>query len=73
MRNSKIDKYNIIPPYLLEYIANNCDENDKECALRTLEHVNSLMKNSAKEEKISQPENNLSIDKKKITKLDDLQ
>ncbi|MDE9544093.1 hypothetical protein KKJ06_14320 [Xenorhabdus bovienii] len=73
MRNSKIDKYNIIPPYLLEYIANNCDENDRECVLRTLKHVNNTMKDSAKEEEALHPEDNLSTDNKKINKPDKLQ
>ncbi|MDX7988896.1 hypothetical protein FE392_16450 [Xenorhabdus sp. 12] len=49
MKKNKKGKKNIIPPYLLEYIANNCDSSDKKCILNTLEHVNELMKKSAKE------------------------
>ncbi|OTA19349.1 peptidase M4 [Xenorhabdus beddingii] len=46
MSNNKIEKQNIIPPYLLESIAKNCDsDDDKECILKTLNHVNQLMKN----------------------------
>ncbi|MBC8945855.1 MULTISPECIES: protealysin propeptide domain-containing protein [Xenorhabdus] len=37
----------IIPPHLLEHIAKSCDENDKEHVLKTLDHVKSLMKQSA--------------------------
>ncbi|MDC9589763.1 protealysin propeptide domain-containing protein [Xenorhabdus sp. XENO-10] len=49
MSNNKSSKKNIIPPYLLEYIAKNCDANDKKCILNTLEHVNKLMEKSINE------------------------
>ncbi|MDR0218753.1 MAG: hypothetical protein LBI71_07720 [Enterobacteriaceae bacterium] len=39
----------IISPHLLQYIAKNCDEDDKKYILRTLNHVNGLMKESAKQ------------------------
>ncbi|WP_340607867.1 protealysin propeptide domain-containing protein [Xenorhabdus bharatensis] len=50
-----------VPPHLLEYIAKHCDEKDKEYVLKTLDHVNSLMKKSAE---------NSSLQKKDITKID---
>ncbi|BET97382.1 protealysin propeptide domain-containing protein [Xenorhabdus taiwanensis] len=50
MIDNKAKKQNIIPPYLLEYIAKTCDTNDKEYVLKTLDHVNKLMKQSTKEE-----------------------
>ncbi|PHM73585.1 protealysin propeptide domain-containing protein [Xenorhabdus kozodoii] len=49
MSNNKARKQNIIPPYLLEYIAKICDANDQKCVLNTLDHVNKLMKQSTTE------------------------
>ncbi|MDC9597133.1 protealysin propeptide domain-containing protein [Xenorhabdus anantnagensis] len=49
MSKNKSSKQNIIPPYLLEYIAKTCDANDKECILNTLDHINKLMEKSINE------------------------
>ncbi|AOM39321.1 protealysin propeptide domain-containing protein [Xenorhabdus hominickii] len=64
MQDSETRKHNIIPPYLLEHIAKGCDENDKACILRTLEHVNKLMKDSVKEDALN-PKDINSINKNK--------
>ncbi|KLU16029.1 MULTISPECIES: protealysin propeptide domain-containing protein [Xenorhabdus] len=53
MSNNKAIKQNIIPPYLLEYLAKTCNANDKEYVLNTLDHVNKLMKQSTKEEALN--------------------
>ncbi|OTA15260.1 peptidase M4 [Xenorhabdus vietnamensis] len=50
MNNNRTSKQNIIPPYLLEYIAKTCDANDKESVLNTLDHVNKLMEKSISED-----------------------
>ncbi len=56
MSNNNVNRQNIIPPYLLRCIAQDCDVNDKACVLNTLDHVNKLMKKSI-EEKILVAEN----------------
>ncbi|CAM3782491.1 protealysin propeptide domain-containing protein [Xenorhabdus thuongxuanensis] len=53
MIDNKAKKQNIIPPYLLEYIAKTCDTNDKKYVLKTLDHVNKLMKQSTKEDTLN--------------------
>ncbi|PHM63277.1 protealysin propeptide domain-containing protein [Xenorhabdus ishibashii] len=50
MSNNQTRKQNIIPPYLLECIAKSCDDNDKKYILKTLDHVNKLMKQSTKDD-----------------------
>ncbi|CDL81146.1 protealysin propeptide domain-containing protein [Xenorhabdus szentirmaii] len=64
-KDEKIKK-NIIPPSLLEYISNNCDANDRQCILQTLNHVNKLMKKSIKEEVPISKDNVTSNNKEKI-------
>ncbi|PHM46228.1 peptidase M4 [Xenorhabdus mauleonii] len=66
MNNNKKCKKKIIPPYLLEYIANNCDSNDKKCILNTLEHVNELMKKSVKEDPHPPKDNSIIYNKKTL-------
>ncbi|OKP03960.1 protealysin propeptide domain-containing protein [Xenorhabdus eapokensis] len=64
MSNNEARKQNIIPPYLLEYIAKTCDANDKECVLNTLEHVNKLMKNSINKNALNSQDDPLIYKKK---------
>lgn len=59
MIDNRARKQNIIPPYLLEYIAKNCDVNDKKYVLKTLDHVNKLMKKSTKEDTLDSENNPL--------------
>ncbi|MDX7988897.1 peptidase M4 family protein [Xenorhabdus sp. 12] len=46
----KLNKSGIIPPYLLEYVVNICDQDDKSYILKTLHHVYNLMSNYAEME-----------------------
>ncbi|KMJ43248.1 protealysin propeptide domain-containing protein [Xenorhabdus khoisanae] len=66
MNSNQINKKNIIPPYLLECIAKNCDTEDKEFILKTLDHVNQLMKHSPRENKPHANEDNSSLYNDKI-------
>ncbi|MBD2784992.1 MULTISPECIES: protealysin propeptide domain-containing protein [Xenorhabdus] len=67
MCNNKVRKQNIIPPYLLEYIAETCDANDKEYVLKTLDHVNKLMKQSTKEAPLNSEDDPLLYKNKKMS------
>ncbi|MDC9592707.1 protealysin propeptide domain-containing protein [Xenorhabdus sp. IM139775] len=67
MNNHKVRKKNIIPPYLLEYIAETCDEHDKEYVLNTLDHVNKLIKQSIKENSLSSEDDPLLYKNKKLS------
>ncbi|MBD2809964.1 hypothetical protein ID853_03460 [Xenorhabdus sp. Vera] len=69
MCKSKACKKSIIPPNLLEYISQSCDSKDKKCILNTLDHVNSLMKKSAKEDAIQYKDNALIYNKKTISEV----
>lgn len=71
MIDNRARKQNIIPPYLLEYIAKNCDVNDKKYVLKTLEHVNKLMKQSTKEGALDSENNLLSYKNRKNPKSED--
>ncbi|AYA39482.1 hypothetical protein HZS38_02130 [Xenorhabdus nematophila] len=67
MCNNKVSKQSIIPPYLLEYIAKTCDDNDKECVLNTLEHVNNMMKKSVEEDSLKHKDNSIIYNKKTLS------
>ncbi|MBE8595949.1 protealysin propeptide domain-containing protein [Xenorhabdus sp. BG5] len=71
MIDNRTRKQNIIPPYLLEYIAKTCDVNDKKYVLQTLDHVNKLMKQSTKEDALNSGDNSLLYKNKKNTEPED--
>ncbi|MDC9605339.1 protealysin propeptide domain-containing protein [Xenorhabdus griffiniae] len=71
MIDNRARKQNIIPPYLLEYIAKNCDANDEKYVLKTLDHVNKLMKQSTKEDTLDSENNPLLYKNRKNPKSED--
>ncbi|AYA39484.1 peptidase M4 family protein [Xenorhabdus nematophila] len=50
MTNNQCEKYSLIPPFVLEYISDNCDECTNQYVLKTLGHVHHLMDTSIKED-----------------------
>ncbi|MBI6547472.1 protealysin propeptide domain-containing protein [Xenorhabdus lircayensis] len=67
MSDNRASKQNIIPPHLLECIAKNCDESDKKYILKTLDHVNKLMKKSVKKDALDSEDKSMNYDNKKLT------
>ncbi|MBD2809962.1 peptidase M4 family protein [Xenorhabdus sp. Vera] len=63
MNNNKIEKYSLIPPFVLEYISGNCDECTNQYVLKTLDHVNNLMNTSIEDDTSFREEEAKSYDK----------
>ncbi|CDG96326.1 Extracellular metalloprotease precursor [Xenorhabdus bovienii str. puntauvense] len=61
MNNNEINRYSLIPPFVLEHISNDCDECSNQYVLKTLDHVHHLMNISIGEDLLQQ-ENEVEFD-----------
>ncbi|WP_340615698.1 M4 family metallopeptidase [Xenorhabdus entomophaga] len=63
MSNNQINKYSLIPPFVLEQISNDCDECTNQYVSKTLDHVYHLMSATVEEDLLHQEDKVESDDK----------
>ncbi|PHM27345.1 M4 family metallopeptidase [Xenorhabdus budapestensis] len=61
MNTYEINRYSLIPPFVLEQISDNCDECTNQYVLKTLDHIYDLMNITAVED-ISQQDSDIKFD-----------